>query len=73
MDGILIHGKRYLFIIVFHPSHGQIIINRMYLPMDIGDIYGFSTKSMKKQSNIDIVISYFLILFSYQSTSIETI
>ena len=80
MDGILIHGKRYLFMIVFHSSHGQIIINRIYLPMDIGDIhkyigdiYGSSTKSMKKQSNIDTVISHFLILFSYQLTSIETI
>ena len=73
MDGILIHENRYLFIVVFHLSHGQIIINRMYLSMDIGDIHGSSTKSIKKQSNIDIVINYFLILFSHQLTSIETI
>ena len=41
--------------------------------MNIGDIYKFSTKSIKKQSNIDIVVSYFLTLFPHQLTSIETI
>ena len=30
MDGIFIHGNRYLFMVVFHPSHGQRFINRMY-------------------------------------------
>ena len=59
--------------IVFHSSHGQIIINRIYLLMDIGDIHEFSTKSIKKQPNIDIVVSHFLILFSHQLTSIKTI
>ena len=68
-----IHGNRYLFMVVFHPSHGQITTNRMYLPMDIGDIHGFSTKSMKKQPNIDTVASHFLILFPHQSTPVEAI
>ena len=49
MNGIFIHGNRYLFMVVFHPSHGQITTNCMYLPMDIGDIHGSSTKSMEKQ------------------------
>ena len=31
MDGILIYGNRYLFMVVFHPSHGQITTNRMVL------------------------------------------
>ena len=72
MDEILIHGNRYLFMVVFHPSHRQITTNRMYLPMDIGDIHGSSTKSMKKQPNIDTVASHFLTLFLHQSTPIET-
>ena len=41
--------------------------------MNIGDIHKFSIKSMKKQSNIDIIVNHFLILFWYQLTSIETI
>ena len=73
MDEILIHGNRYLFMVVFHPSHGQITTNRMYLPMDIGDIHGPSTKSMEKQPNIDTVASHFLTSFPHQSTSIEAI
>ena len=65
MDGILIHGNRYLFMVVFHPSHGQISINRMYLFMDISDIHGSSTKSIEKQPNIDTVINHILILFPH--------
>ena len=30
MDGILIHGNRYFFMVVFHPSHGQKSTSRMY-------------------------------------------
>ena len=30
MDGILIPGNRYFFMVVFHPSHGQKSINGMY-------------------------------------------
>lgn len=63
MNKILIHENRYLFMIVFHSSHGQIITNRIYLLMNIGDIHKFSIKSMKKQSNIDIIVNHFLILF----------
>ena len=73
MNEILIHEDRYLFMVVFHPSHGQIIINRIYLLMDIGDIHGSSTKSMEKQTNIDTVINHFLTLFSHQLTPIEAI
>ena len=57
MDEILIHGNRYLFMVVFHPSHGPIIINRMYLPMDIGDIHGFSTKSMENRDEVERLFS----------------
>ena len=46
--------------VVSHPSHGQISTNRMYLPMDIRDIRGSSTKSMEKQPNIDTVASHIL-------------
>ena len=35
MDGILTHGNRYLFMVVFHPSHGQTSTSRMYFAMDI--------------------------------------
>ena len=73
MDGILIHGDRYLYMFVFHPSHGQITTNRMYLPMNIGNIHGSSTKSMEKQLNIDTVPSHFLTPFPHQSTRVETI
>ena len=73
MDEILIHGNRYLFMVVLHPSHGPITINRMYLPMDIGDIHGSGTKSMEKQLNIDTVVSHFLTLFPHQSMPVETI
>ena len=48
MDEIFIHRNRYLFMIVFHSSHGQIIINRIYLSIDISDIHESSTKSMEK-------------------------
>ena len=35
MDGILVHGNRYLFMVVFHPSHGQTSTSRMHFAMDI--------------------------------------
>ena len=41
--------------------------------MNISDIHESSIKSIEKQPNINIVISYFLTLFSYQLTPIETI
>ena len=59
MDGILIHGKRYLFMVVFHPSHGQISTNRMYLPMDIAYIHKISTKFMEKQPNMSALFSLY--------------
>ena len=65
MDEIIIHGNRYLFMVVFHPSHGQITINRIYLFIDISDIHESSTKSIEKQPNINIVISHFLTSFSH--------
>ena len=73
MEGILIHGNKYLFMVVFHPSHRQITINRMYLPKDMGNIHGSSTKSMEKQLNIDTVASHFLTSFPHQSTPVEAI
>ena len=59
IDIILIHGIRYLFMVVYHPSHGQITTDRMYLPMDIGDIHESSTKSTDKQLSIDTVASHY--------------
>ena len=67
MDRIRIHGNRYLFIILFYGSHGQISINRIYLPIDIGDIHEASTKSMEKQSNMPPLPASFPTPFPHQS------
>ena len=67
MDRIWIHGNRYLFMVLFYRSHGQISTNRMYLPMDIGDIHGASTKSMEKQSNMPPLPASFPTPFPHQS------
>ena len=40
MDITFIHGDRYVLMVVLHLSHGQKSTNKIYLPMDILNIYG---------------------------------
>ena len=39
MDTMLIHRSGYLFIVIFYSSYEQGYINRIYLSIDIYDIY----------------------------------
>ena len=57
--------------VIFHPSHGQISTNRMYLPMDIAYIHGVSTKSMEKQPNMPPLPASFP-LHSHTNQAIQT-